>query len=70
MNPQEKAIELFDKYADDFNFDSTYRGYKEQSKKCAIIVVDEIIYYLEITLGVDKEDFKYWQEVKNEIEKL
>ena len=43
MTPQEKAKELFDKYADEFNFDDTYRGYREQSKQCALIVVDEIL---------------------------
>ena len=28
MTPKEKAEELFDKYADEFNFDDTYRGYR------------------------------------------
>lgn len=43
MTTKEKARELFDKYADEFNFDDTYRGYREQSKQCALIVVEEII---------------------------
>ena len=70
MTPKEKAIELFEKY--DKNIVST--NYKHMCKEaviqCALIAVDEIIYYLEITLGVDKEDFEYWQKVKEEIEKL
>ena len=47
MTPKEKAKELFHKYADEFNFDDTYRGYKEQSKQCALIAIDEIIKGLE-----------------------
>lgn len=43
MTPQEKASELYHKYADEFNFDDTYRGYREQSKQCALIAVNEII---------------------------
>lgn len=87
MTPQEKAKELFDKYADEFNFDDTYRGYREQSKQCALIVVDEILkseprypsnvdwddagathqYYYE---AQREEAARYWEEVKQEIEKL
>ena len=73
MTPKEKAKELFDKYADEFNFDDTYRGYREQSKQCALIVADEIIHYLETVLGLDdtsRDSFTYWLEVKQEIEKL
>ena len=72
MTPQEKAKELFDKYADEFNFDDTYRGYREQSKQCALIVVDEIINYLTTSLDVQTSliAVNYWQEVKQEIEKL
>lgn len=43
MTHKEQAIELFNMYADEFNFDDTYRGYRAQSKKCAIIVVNQII---------------------------
>jgi hypothetical protein len=71
MAPKEK--ELYDKYADEFNFDDTYRGYKEQSKQYALIVANEIIHYLETILGLDdtsRDSFMYWYEVKQEIEKL
>ena len=70
MTPQEKAKELFAKYADEFNFDDTYRGYKQQSKQCALIVVDEIIKYQEKISEHYWIDLEYWQEVKQEIEKL
>ena len=74
---KEKAKELFNKYADEFNFDDTYRGYREQSKQCALIAVDEIIN----TLNSDIRDLdvrgnilldliEYWREVKQEIENL
>jgi hypothetical protein len=66
MTPKDKAEELFNKYADEFNFDSTYRDYKQQSKQCALIAVDEI-------LKIAEEEFQtwyFWEEVKQEIEKL
>ena len=65
MTPKEKAEELMYKYVW-----IAYSLDKYHQKKCALIAVDEIIHYLEITLGVDKEDFEYWYEVKQEIEKL
>ena len=65
MKPKEKAKDLVDK----FNYEGKHYLMLD-AKQCALIAVDEIIYYLEITLGVDKEDFKYWYEVKQEIEKL
>lgn len=43
MTHKEQAIKLFDMYADEFNFDDTYRSYRKQSKQCAIIVVNQII---------------------------
>ena len=77
MTPKEKAKELYNKYADEFNFDDTYRSYREQSKQCALISVDETIR----TLNEDIRDLDvrgnilldlidYWREVKQEIEKL
>jgi len=73
QSPKDKAKELFDKYADEFNFDDTYRGYREQSKQCALIAVNECI-ELHFNLNGDTngigESFKFWHEVKQEIEKL
>ena len=77
MTEKEKAKELYNKYADEFNFDDTYRSYREQSKQCALIAVDETIR----TLNEDIRDLDvrgnilldlidYWREVKQEIEKL
>jgi hypothetical protein len=65
-NPKEKAQELFNKYANEIDFDDTYRGYKKQSKQCALIAVDEILELLKI-LEINNS---YYLEVKQEIEKL
>lgn len=73
MTPKEKAREL----VDSFKPYSDWNGFDLQrellnAKQCALIAVDEIIkstpckfdgYYYE-------QNFKYWQEVKQEIEKL
>jgi hypothetical protein len=70
MTPKEKAEELFNKYATyvvmwagDIN--TTHQN----CKQCALIAVEEIINSI---LGNYEFDFlrNYWQEVKQEIEKL
>jgi hypothetical protein len=65
MSPKEKAKELYDLYRPKF-FGNT--AYKSLSKQCALIEVDEIMN------TIDAEDhiilFNYWQQVKQEIEKL
>jgi hypothetical protein len=72
MTPQEKAKELVDKfktYADWNGFDSK-RGLLN-AKQCALIAVYEI---LSMGIMADSGDWnmakEYWQEVKQEIEKL
>ena len=67
MTTKEKAIEIFDKY-DSF----LYKEYNNlEAKKCALIAVDEIIDAIKVA---DNINFMYiidwWQEVKQEIEKL
>jgi hypothetical protein len=61
MTPKEKAKDLFDKYDD---YPLTY----EWKKQCALIAVDEI--FKSHTYGLSTELKKYWQEVKQEIEKF
>jgi hypothetical protein len=70
LSPKEKATELFDKY---YYYDSllldgiSFR----QAKQCALIAVDEIINSIVIIdLTTAKNQFIYWDEVKNEIEKI
>lgn len=73
MTPRDKAEELVEKMSFDFDM---CRG---QNIKCALIAVDEIINSspsLPIlsdngSYGSDiEESTKWWQQVKNEIEKL
>jgi hypothetical protein len=61
MTPREKAVELVHKFAME-------NKYYERAKQCALIAVDEI---LSIN-SVDKDEdlSNYWEEVKQEIEKL
>ena len=58
MTPKEKAKELVYKYWDIENIDFI------NSIECALIAVDELI------KQVTHSDVGYWQEVKQEIQKL
>jgi uncharacterized membrane-anchored protein YitT (DUF2179 family) len=62
MTPQEKAKELFMR-----NFEITVDDYC--AKQCALIAVNEIINNYEEQYKYCKTKV-YWQEVKQEIEKL
>ena len=74
MTTQKKAQELFNKFADiehlgvQGNYNGTWEWssslWRQQAKQCALVAVDEIIKALGT---VDK---MYWEEVKQEIEKL
>ncbi len=59
MIPKEKAKELVKEYS--WNAD------KSDAKQCALICVDEILYGSRLFYI---EDYGYWIEVKQEIEKL
>ena len=75
MTPKEKAIDL----VEDMH-DAPEMGYNEHAKQCALIAVDEIIeatnmYQYGISNALEHIPSKivkhpYWQEVKQEIEKL
>ena len=64
MEAKEKAKELVDK----FTFTCIECDYDWKAKQCALICVDEIINI------IDAEDqfilYNYWQQVKQEIDKL
>jgi len=76
MTPKEKAIELVDKILEslyDNNSLSFRRILYGKSKQCALIAVDEILEVLGeegVYMYADLKFEKYWQEVKQEIEKL
>ena len=77
MTPKEKAIELFDKMSKQTYSFQEYAGAHysveeigwEAGKKCALIAVDEILNNNKI-LFEDVLNDQYWEEVKQEIEKL
>jgi len=76
MTPKEKAEQLFSKFN---NPDTTHYPYVHNAQQCALIAADEMIGNAGfIWGGIDNETGltardtyrKYWQEVKQEIEKL
>lgn len=73
MTPKEKAQELVHKFK---CYTGRYYNSKRNtitSKQCALIAVDEITRYTYMGKAKSKNDdnsFEYWQEVKQEIEKL
>jgi hypothetical protein len=64
MTPKEKALDLVEQFASVLMHDEVY----EDSIKCALIAVDEILKNDTIFLYVHHLDF--WKEVKNEINNL
>jgi hypothetical protein len=76
MTPKEKAKELVGKY---YTIIYLTIHQQQKAKECAALLVDEIIevtapncdryepYYLELKAEMTQQ---YWQEVKQEIEKL
>jgi len=82
MTPKEKATKLCDafyqklpleRYVTTTDGDLSW-GYNswQRTKECALIAVDEIIAQIEPSVSMDviSARIKYWQEVKQEIEKL
>jgi len=65
MDPKEKAIELVEA----MSFSCRECDYEMRAKYCAIRAVDEIIEALKNN-AANSASWLYWQEVKQEIEKL
>ena len=71
MKPKEKANELYSKYDDLLNKDfGNPIVFDNQLKQCALIAVDEIIDSLQIKNYAQADNYEYWNEIKQEIEKL
>ena len=71
MNAKEKAIELVSKYESWVKINECQIELTERrSKQCALICVDELIESLEINTWENRKIIEYYQEVKQEIEKL
>jgi 2,3-bisphosphoglycerate-independent phosphoglycerate mutase len=70
MTPQEKAKELYSKFLRYVPAEEEFEH--EYAKQCALIAVDEIIANIEPSVSMDviSARIKYWEEVKQEIEKL
>ena len=71
-SPKEKAQELVNRFMfAGIYFTDGIDGARKNAKQCALIAVDEI---LEMDLPILEEDadtfYDYWEEVKQEIEKL
>ena len=66
MTPKEKSKELFNKYYQKCA-DSSYPEY--MAKGCALIAVDEMIDLLWNTHNTENQ-YRFYKEVKTEIEKL
>jgi hypothetical protein len=71
MTPKEKAQELVSKFKE-LPQEGTLMFYLafELAKQCALIAVDEIMDCTKNGLGLTKFSKEYWQEVKQEIEKV
>ena len=65
MTPKDKALELVQKY---FKANHQPYGFKD-AKQCALIAVDEILDMVKHT-PIEFIETDYWQEVKQDIEKL
>jgi len=77
MTPKEKAIELCDKFLRTYKVSlfPPFNKASDEAKQCALIAVDEIIKECYNWNGSDNVQwetnrFEYWNEVKQEIEKL
>lgn len=74
MEAKEKAEELFNKYCYAIRTEETDSAYWTNiiyAKNCALIAVDEVLSIKkELWDDFHSEYFEYWQEVKQEIEKL
>jgi len=78
MTPRKKATELFNKYESTIVLNSwcdentTEDEINSLIKRCALIAVDEILFSNNTIFetNIPHECWKYWLEVKQEIEKL
>ena len=75
MTPKEKALKLCDAFYQFLPLEQhvilwAYDGWKN-AKQCALIAVDEILNTIEYSSQADElSKVSYWEEVKNEINKL
>lgn len=68
MTPKKKAQELFDKYYIICQEFTEEIQCSIQAEQCALVAVDQIIDDMHRRYEI--VDYRYWQEVKDEIEKI
>jgi hypothetical protein len=66
MTPKKKAIYLVEQFSSVLMHDEVY----EDSIKCALIAVDEVIEALHENAWQNRLIIDFWKEVKHELEKL
>jgi hypothetical protein len=70
MTSKEKSKELINKFTDPVRWKLGQENVSQRAKECALIAVDEILHSLEYNTWQNKEILKYYEEVKQEIEKI
>ena len=71
MTPQEKAIDLVHRFQETMFFHVTDERIDiNEAKQCSLIAVDEVIEALHEHHWQNRLIINYWEEVKQEIEKL
>ena len=71
MIAKEKAKELVDRFLSIKGADDCGNSYSYVAKQCALICVDEILEsHYKVFVGVMPKVYDYWQEVKQEINKI
>jgi hypothetical protein len=68
MTPQEKAKDLYNKFLRYVPAEEEFEH--EYAKKCALIAVDEILVVMNEEYFSDALKIEYWEQVKQQIEKL
>lgn len=70
MTPKEKAIDLYNYYEDLIKDFTKGVSIKELAKECAFKAIIETLYVLVINIDKNQSIIEYYQEVKQEIDKL
>lgn len=72
MTPKDKAEELITTYRFVLSFENALLGENKDSaaKKCALITVDELLNDCDASGPFEIERINYWEQVKEEINKL
>ena len=66
MAPKEKALELIKK----FRIHQPVWEVRDDAKQCALIAVNEVIEALNFHQWQNRNEIEWWNEVKEEIEKI